>query len=167
MNDDTHDLLAKMTLATGRMDMLVSTMQEQTRNAQSAMRAFREQEEANFKHAMLVQFQDQQQRMEGALRPTVAWAWKVIAVSAGFSALLLLGYWLLLRQADTRLRAAQERADAVEVRAEILDAASQVELTSCGGRPCIRIDHHAPTWKSNGAEYILVDSSASPQAKRP
>jgi len=75
MNDDTYDLLAKMTLATGRMDTLVSEMQVAARNAQAAMKEFREQEEARFKQAMLAQFQDQQHRLEAALRPRVAWAW--------------------------------------------------------------------------------------------
>ncbi|HLM52633.1 MAG TPA: hypothetical protein VK325_03350 [Pseudoxanthomonas sp.] len=92
----------------------------------------------------------------GGAAPEVAWAWKIIAVLASLSVLLLVGYWLLIKQADARLRAAQARADAIEVKAEVLEASRQVEITSCGGRPCIRIDRNTPTWRSKGSEYILV-----------
>ncbi|SMQ94695.1 hypothetical protein [Xanthomonas fragariae] len=91
MNDDTHNVLAQMTLAIGRLDTWMSNLQEQTKNAQAQMQATREKEEAKFKQAMVAQFQDQQQRLEAALRPEVAWAWKIIAALAGFSVLLLVG----------------------------------------------------------------------------
>jgi len=107
---------------------------------------------------MVALFQDQQRRLEAALHPRVAWAWKIIAVLASLSVLLLVGYWLLIKQADARLRAAQARADAIEVKAEVLEASRHVEITSCGGRPCIRIDRDTPTWKSKGSEYILIDA---------
>lgn len=166
MNDAAHEFLAQMALAAGRLDTLISSLQQQAQNAQAAMQAAREQEEAKFKQAMVAQFQDQQQRLEAALRPKVAWAWKIIAVLAGFSVLLLMGYWLLLKQADARLRAAQARADAIEVKAEVLEASKHVEITSCGGRPCIRIDRDTPTWKSKGDEYILVDARPSKETRK-
>ncbi|HZF98344.1 MAG TPA: hypothetical protein VEY92_08905 [Pseudoxanthomonas sp.] len=160
MNDDARDVLARMALAAGRLDTLISGLQEQARTAQAAMQATREQEEARFKQAMVAQFQDQQQRLEAALRSRVAWAWKMIVAVAGFAVLLLAGYWLLLKQADARLRAAQARADAIEVKADVLDASRHVEITTCGGRPCIRIDRDTPTWKGKGGEYVLVDAPA-------
>ncbi|MFA0924640.1 hypothetical protein [Xanthomonas fragariae] len=166
MNDDTHSVLAQMTLAIGRLDTLMSNLQEQTKNAQAQMQATREKEEAKFKQAMVTQFQDQQQRLEAALRPRVAWAWKIIAALAGFSVLLLVGYWLLLRQADARLRAAQARAETIEVKAEVLEAFKHVDITSCGGRPCIRIDRDTPTWKSKGSEYILVDAQPGKETRK-
>ena len=124
------------------------------------MQATREQEEAKFKQAMVAQFQDQQQRLEAALRPKVAWAWKILVGVAGFSVLSLAGYGLLLKQADARLRTAQARADAIEAKADVLEASRHVEIVSCGGRPCIRIDRDTPIWKGNGGEYVLVDAPA-------
>ncbi|MEA5199860.1 hypothetical protein [Xanthomonas fragariae] len=144
----------------------MSNLQEQTKNAQAQMQATREKEEAKFKQAMVAQFQDQQQRLEAALRPEVAWAWKIIAALAGFSVLLLVGSWLLLSQADARLRAAQARADTIEVKAEVLEASKHIEITSCGGRPCIRIDRDTPTWKSKGSEYILVDTQPGKETRK-
>lgn len=157
MNDDGHDVLAQMALAAGRLDTLISDLQEQAKNAQVAMQTAREQEEAKFKHAMVALFREQQ-RMEAALQPKIAWAWKIIATLVVFFALLLAGFLLLLKQANDRLQAAQARADAAEVRTEVREASRHVEITSCGGRPCIKLDKDTPTWKSKGSEYILVDA---------
>lgn len=156
MSETTRDALAQMTLAAGRLETLIVRLQQQAVQAQAALQAAREQEETRFRQAMGMQFQDLQQRLEAALRPKVAWSWKIITVLAGFSALLLMGYGLLVKQADARLRTAQARADAMEVKAEILEASRHLEITSCGGHPCIRIDRETATWKSRGREYILV-----------
>jgi hypothetical protein len=158
MNDDeARNVLERMVVASGRLQALIAGLPRQLQEAQAEMRATREQEEARFKQAMVAQFQDQQQRIEAALRPKVAWAWKIIAVLTVLAIVLLAGYLLLLKQADARLRAAQARADAIEVQADVQEASRHVGITSCGGRPCIRIDRDTPTWKSKGGEYVLVD----------
>lgn len=130
---------------------------EGLQQAQAELGAARQAEEAKFKQAMVSLFQDQQQKTEAALRPVIGKAWRgLIAVAVGF-ALLYLGFVLLLNHAYLRLKDAQARADAAEVSAEVRQASRHVEITSCGGRPCIRIDKETPTWKSRGKEYVLVD----------
>lgn len=166
MNDDGHDVLAQMALAAGRLDTLISDLREQAKNAQVAMQTAREQEEAKFKQAMVALFREQQQWIEAALQPKIAWAWKIIATLVVFFALLLAGFLLLLKQANDRLQAAQARADAAEVRAEVREASRHVEITSCGGRPCIKLDKDTPTWKSKGSEYILVDDPPDKEARK-
>jgi len=84
----------------------------------------------------------------------------LIAIAVGF-ALLYIGFLLLLNHEHQRLKVAQARADAAEVSAEVRQASQHVEITSCGGRPCIRIDKNTPTWKSGGRDYILVDGEAA------
>lgn len=155
--DAAQDALDRIVVASGRLQNLLTDLQQQARETQAAMRTTREQEEIKFKTAMVAQFQDQQQRMEAALHPRIAWAWKINAAMAGFAVLLFAGYWLLLSQANERLRTAQARVDAIETTAEVLEASRHVEITSCAGRPCIRIDKGAPTWSSRGKDYVLVD----------
>ncbi|WP_447940533.1 hypothetical protein [Pseudoxanthomonas mexicana] len=130
---------------------------QQAHVANAALATAREAEEVKLKQAMVRLFQDQQQKTEVALRPVVGKAWRgLITVAAGF-ALLYAGLLLLFRQEYQRLKDAQLRADAAEVSAEVRHASQHVEITSCGGRPCIAIDPDSATWKSRGKEYILVD----------
>jgi hypothetical protein len=130
---------------------------QQARMATTELAAVRKAEEAKLKQAMVRLFQDQQQKTEAALRPVIGKAWQgLVAVAAGF-ALLYVGLLLLLHHEYQRLKDAQARADAADVSAEVRQASRHVEITSCGGRPCILIDRDTPTWKSRGREYILVD----------
>ncbi|WP_372390567.1 hypothetical protein ACCQ05_12380 [Xanthomonas sp. NCPPB 3582] len=165
MNEEGRLILAQMALGAGRLDALIAELQDQAKRAQVAMQAAREQEEAMFRQAMVALFREQQERMGEALQPRIAWAWKIMATLVVFFALLLAGFLLLLRQANDRLQAADARAAAAEVRAEVLQASRHVQITSCGGRPCIKLDKQAPTWKSKAGEYILVDTSAGKQAR--
>ncbi|WP_208800353.1 hypothetical protein [Xanthomonas cucurbitae] len=71
---------------------MIVSLQQQTQDAQAQMQATREQEEAKFKQAMVALFQAQQQRMESALLPRIAWAWKIIATLAMCFVLLLMGF---------------------------------------------------------------------------
>lgn len=131
---------------------------QKVRSAETELAAAREAEEAKLKQAMVRLFQDQQQRTEGALRPVIGRVWRdLIVVAAGF-ALVYLAFVLLLNHEYRRLKEAEARADAAEVSAEVRRASQHVEITSCGGRPCIRLDKDTPTWKSKGNEYVLVDS---------
>ncbi|KGE51713.1 hypothetical protein WCN79_08730 [Xanthomonas axonopodis pv. vasculorum] len=161
MNDDAQDALIQIAVAAGHLETLIASLQQQTQDAQAQMQATREQEEAKFKQAMVALFQAQQQRMESALLPRIAWAWKIIATLAMCFVLLLAGFFLLLNQANDQLHAARARAAAADVRADVQEAGKHVEITSCGGRPCIKLDTRTPTWKNQGSDYILVDAPSN------
>ena len=51
---------------------------------------------------------------------------------------------------------ARARTAAANVSAETAAAFAQVNMTSCGGRPCVRLDPKAPRWGDKG-QYVLVD----------
>ncbi|WP_245979115.1 hypothetical protein [Solilutibacter pythonis] len=156
-DDDTRSEFDRILAASGGLETLIAELRQQTRETQAAIRATREREEVRFKQAMTALFQEQQRRTEMALRPKIARAWQALVVLAGVGVLVFGGFLLLLGRANDRLRVAEARADAAEVRAEVREASRHVEITSCGGRPCIRIDRNAPTWKRGSGEYILVD----------
>ncbi|GAB3372197.1 hypothetical protein GCM10027431_22180 [Lysobacter rhizosphaerae] len=153
----TQDWLEGIMAASGRLETLSVDLREQTQETQAAIRATREQEEARFKQSMVALFQEQQQRTEAALRPKITRAWQVLAALTGVGVLVFGGFLMLLGHANERLKAAQTRVDATEVRAEVQEASRHVEITSCGGRPCIRVDKDTPMWKGAGSEYVLVD----------
>lgn len=163
------DAVRRLLLAVERLEASADTQAQQAREvarglqqahaAKLGLGSAREAEEAKLKQALVRLFQEQQHRMETALRPVTGRAWRgLIAVATGF-ALLYLGFFLLLGHEYGRLKDARERADAAEVSAEIRQASRHVEITSCGGRPCIRIDRHTPTWKGREGEYVLVDGA--------
>ncbi len=51
---------------------------------------------------------------------------------------------------------AHERTAAAQVSADTMEAYSRVDLTSCGGQPCVKLDTKAPRWGSKG-EYMLLN----------
>jgi hypothetical protein len=53
---------------------------------------------------------------------------------------------------DARARTASANVDAATA-----TAYAQVNMTSCGGHPCIKLDAKAPRWGDKG-QYILVDT---------
>lgn len=161
------DAIRRLMLAVERLELAAEQQSVQARAsaeglqqvhaAQAGLAAARQTEEAKWRQAMARLFEEQQRQTELALRPAVARAWRsVILASAGLG-LLVLGLGLLLNHEYGRLKDAQARADAAEVSAEVQRAARHVEISACGGRPCIRLDRDTPTWKSRGQEYVLVD----------
>lgn len=50
------------------------------------------------------------------------------------------------------------RAERAEVDAAVLQALEQVTITSCDGKPCIRLDEGLRRWKKND-QYVLVEAS--------
>lgn len=150
------DGLDQVTVSLGRLHTLVADLQHQAVDCRQQLHAAREREEAQFRQSMDAMFQEHRRRMELALRPAIVRAWQVVAAAAGVLILMFAGSLLLLKQANERLSAAQARAEAAEVDAQVQEAARHVEISSCGGRPCIRIDRSAATWKSEGREYVLV-----------
>ena len=168
MNDT--EVIRRLMLAVERLERAADEQSAQAYEAAGAARqahaaaaglaATREAEEARFHQAMTRLFQDHQSRTELALRPAVRRAWQWLAGIGVGLALLVFGFVLLLGHAYTRLQEARARADAAEVSAEVQRAAQQVEITSCGGRPCIRLDPDAPVWKSRGRAYVLVEGDS-------
>lgn len=176
-DDDAQAMLQRILVSAGTLEQLIAELRQQSQQAarlqrqlqqqvqegQDTLRTAREQE-AKFKQAMVALFQEQQQRVEAAMRPAIFSAWQVFAALAGVFVLLFVGMLLLLHQGYERLEIAQARADAAEVKAEVQEASQHVEITSCGSRPCIRVDKDTPTWKSESGEYILVDGRPDKQS---
>jgi hypothetical protein len=54
---------------------------------------------------------------------------------------------------------ARARTVAANVSAETSAAFAQVNMTSCGGHPCVRLDTKSPRWGDKG-QYVLVDIKA-------
>jgi hypothetical protein len=108
---------------------------------------------------MVTIFRDHQQRTEAALRPKVVRAWQTVAGVSALLVLLFAGWILMPKHANGRLEAANIRADAAEIDADVREALQHVEITSCGGQPCIRVDKRTRTWKSGKNEYVLVRGS--------
>ncbi|RMH94144.1 hypothetical protein EBB59_02985 [Lysobacter pythonis] len=154
---EAQETLKAIMTASGRLERLSTELTRTSHQAQTEIRETRAREEAHFREAMVAQFEETRQRMEAALRPKIAWAWQALAVLVGTGILLLGGFAVLLGRANERLRVAEARADGVEVRAEVQAALRQVEITTCGGRSCIRLDRRAPVWKNASGEYVLVD----------
>lgn len=57
-------------------------------------------------------------------------------------------------------RANMQRAERAEVRAEVLEALEQVAITSCDGRPCLKLEDGQRRWSRND-DYVLVDVDPS------
>lgn len=55
---------------------------------------------------------------------------------------------------------ARARTAAANVSAETAAAFAQVNMTSCGGHPCVRLDSKSPRWGDKG-QYVLVDVKRS------
>jgi anti-sigma-K factor RskA len=56
-----------------------------------------------------------------------------------------------------------KRAQRVQVQAEVLEALRHVSITSCDGRPCVKLEDGLPRWPKND-EYVLVDSHGTATA---
>lgn len=70
-------------------------------------------------------------------------------VCIGATALLLIGGTGFLVWQNT------QRIKETAVQAEVMQAMQQVQMTSCGGKPCIRLDQNQQRWGKNG-EYVLI-----------
>ncbi|TWT20222.1 hypothetical protein FQY83_10810 [Luteimonas marina] len=56
-----------------------------------------------------------------------------------------------------------QRAERAQVRADVLEALRHVAITSCDGRPCVKLEDGLQRWTKND-EYVLVDAGASVEA---
>lgn len=59
-----------------------------------------------------------------------------------------------------------QRAQAASATAEVMEAMKHVAITSCDGRPCIKLAEGQQRWARND-DYILVDDSAAAGATPP
>jgi len=82
------------------------------------------------------------------------------AAIAGSTALLALGGGCLIWSEMTAYNNAVGRTAAAKIQAEVYEAYARVGLTSCGGKPCVRLDKKTPRWGNHG-EYVLVDMNPS------
>ncbi|QDH71363.1 hypothetical protein [Marilutibacter alkalisoli] len=57
-----------------------------------------------------------------------------------------------------------KRTERLQVQAEVMQALQHVTVTSCDGRPCMKLEEGQPRWGKN-QDYILVDTSTSGSAQ--
>lgn len=133
---------------------------QQALAATAALGDARRHEETLLKQGMAAMFADLQEKTESAQRRSMVRNWQVLGALGAVFVVLYLGMLLLLKHEYTRLQDARTRADAAEVSAEVRRAWQHVEATSCGGRPCIRLEGDTATWKSRDGDYVLVDGGA-------
>lgn len=81
---------------------------------------------------------------------------KANAIGWASVGLLVLGGCGLLYHQTQLYRDARERTRAAEVEAQIAEAMKRAQVTSCGGRPCLKLDQDSPRWGKRG-EYVLLD----------
>ncbi len=79
------------------------------------------------------------------------------AAIVGAMILLILGGSFLLWLQRQAYDDARTQTAAAQVDADTAAAYAQVGVTSCGGRPCMKLDAQSPRWGSKG-EYILLES---------
>lgn len=89
-----------------------------------------------------------------------------LAAAAGATLLLIGGGSLLLWFQWQTYSDARARTMAAQVDAQTMEAYARVDMTSCGGRPCVKIDAKSPRWGSKG-EYVLLDITSKPRATSP
>ncbi|WP_226467270.1 hypothetical protein [Luteimonas panaciterrae] len=92
--------------------------------------------------------------------------WLAYAAVGGVLVLLLLGGGLLTWFQWQQYHEVRERAAAVRIQAEVLEAYSRVGITSCGGRPCVKLDTQSPHWGRDG-EYVLLDTNTGDKKSAP
>lgn len=59
-----------------------------------------------------------------------------------------------------------QRAERASVEAQVLEALQQVSITSCDGRPCVKLEDGQARWEKND-DYILIDTRSQPSPTGP
>lgn len=155
--EDMAKAVKKMVVASNRLENLSTDLKQQSQESQAAIRETREQEAIRFKQDLVAIHQEQLQLVEAAVRPRTLRAWQMLAGLAGIGTLVFTAFLLLMNHVEGRLRVANARVEAAELRADVYEALRHLDITSCGGRPCIRVDKKSPKWKSGNVEYVLAD----------
>jgi hypothetical protein len=94
-----------------------------------------------------------------ALMKVLRQVWTSFAAVAGAIILLIGGGGLLLWFQAHAYDDARARTASAQVDAETAEAYAQAGMTSCGGRPCMKLDTKSPRWGNKG-EYVLLDLTA-------
>jgi hypothetical protein len=144
----------------GNLDKIVTAGKtELLQHAQMAVRQALSQEVGMATKAIgesanqLRQMTDQLKREQSAigLRMRVM-GWKSMIAIGAAAFLALAGSGFVLSHNLKRIQQTQVQAD-------VLEALQHVSVTSCGGRPCVKLEDGQPRWAKN-RDYILVDTSA-------
>lgn len=166
-HDHAQALLEQTALTTSAMERVASELRMQSqamareaRETQDMLRTVHMHESEAFRQGLTTLMQHMQRQSEDVLRVARRRAWLTLAAVGGTIVVLSLVGLMLLHYESGRLQEVRGQADAAELRADVLAASRHVEIASCGGRPCIRIDRATPLWTSPRADYVLVDGVA-------
>lgn len=168
----TQSTLTRLMLATDAMHEVADTLQGQTgqvaeqlqrmQQEQLDLQRRREHEETKFREAMIALFREQQQQVRDALQPARRAVFTSLGVLAGTGLLLMLAFGLMLHHQYQRLREVEARTIDTHQNQQVQRAMQHVDITSCAGRPCIRLDPATPRWSSERGEFVLVDGKPAP-----
>lgn len=100
--------------------------------------------------------------LNAAMMKMLRQVWTSFAAVAGAIILLIGGGSLLLWFQAHAYDDARTRTASAQVDAETAEAYAQAGMTSCGGRPCVKLDTKSPRWGAKG-EYVLLDLTAKPK----
>lgn len=73
--------------------------------------------------------------------------------------ILTLGCAVLMGGSVIWLNGQKERVEALSAYEEELKLGKQLDMRSCGGIACVKMDTQSPRWGKNG-EYVLLDSGS-------
>lgn len=104
---------------------------------------------------MMARLHDEQETL---LSRTRILTWKILGFSTTTALALVVGTSFMVWNNIERNRQ-------LTVRAEITQALQQVAVTSCGGKPCIKLDQQSQRWGKNG-EYVLLDAATEDRTAR-
>ncbi|MCF7221675.1 hypothetical protein [Marilutibacter chinensis] len=161
-----RDLLQTLQRVETNLDQVVSAGKtELVQHAQSAVRQALAQEVGAATKAIgesasqLRQMSEQLKREQSAVgmrMRVMGWKTMIAVGAAAFLALAGTGFALWHNV---------KRIQRTQVQAEVLDALQHVTVTSCDGRPCMKLVDGQPRWSKN-PDYVLVDT-APPGAGQP
>lgn len=100
---------------------------------------------------------EQLSREQGAMAVRLRMlTWKALA-ALSVGAVAIIGCTAYFAQANV------QRAQQAKVDAQVLEALQQVSITSCDGRPCIKLEDGLQRWRKND-EYVLIEAGANSAA---
>ncbi len=95
----------------------------------------------------------QQEQASVGLRMRIL-GWKSLA-ALGVAALVVVGGTAYAARSNL------QRAERAQVDAQVLEALQHVAITSCDGRPCIKLEEGLQRWEKND-EYVLIERMRAP-----
>lgn len=164
-NSSANALTQTLQQVEGNLDRIVTAGKtELVQHAQMAVRQALAQEVGLATKAIgesanqLRQMSDQLKREQSAIGVRMrVMGWKSMIAIGAAAFLALTGSGFVLWNNIKRIERTQ-------VEAEVLDALRHVAITSCDGRPCVKLEDSQARWAKN-RDYILVDTSAPGSAQ--